>query len=132
MRGFDYNIRNGNSYALINTEIRFPVFATLINAPIRSEFIRNFQLVGFTDVGTAWEGKNPFAHDNPLFQETIREGNSPIAVNVYQYRSPVVAGYGFGFRTSIFGYFVRTDLAWGYDGNKVTGPKVHFSFNLDF
>jgi len=43
-----------------------------------------------------------------------------------------VVGFGPGLRTSIFGYFIRADLAWGYDGNKIISPKLHFSFNLDF
>lgn len=130
MRGFDQNIRNGNSFVLLNAELRVPIFSTLINSPIRSEFIRNFQLVGFTDVGTAWEGFNPFTRSNPLFKDVYQ--NTNVSMSVFQYRSPVVAGYGFGFRTSLFGYFLRTDLAWGYDGAKSTGPKIHFSFNMDF
>lgn len=133
LRGFDQNIRNGNSYACVNAELRIPVFSTLINTPIRSEFIRNFQLVGFTDFGTAWEGLNPYDNSNPLFEEVIRDPeNSPVSVKVIQKKSPIVAGYGFGFRTSLFGYFFRTDFAWGYDGARTTRAKVHFSFNIDF
>ena len=133
LRGFDQNIRNGNSYACVNAELRIPAFSTLINTPIRSEFIRNFQLVGFTDFGTAWEGLNPYDNSNPLFEEVIRDPeNSPVSVKVIQKKSPIVAGYGFGFRTSLFGYFFRTDFAWGYDGARTTRAKVHFSFNIDF
>ncbi|MEZ5195493.1 MAG: hypothetical protein R2764_03590 [Bacteroidales bacterium] len=59
MRGFNQNIRNGNSFAVINSEIRFPVFRYLANKPIKSDFINNFQIVGFGDVGTAWTGFIP-------------------------------------------------------------------------
>jgi hypothetical protein len=31
LRGFDQNIRNGNSFALINSEIRVPIFKYLLN-----------------------------------------------------------------------------------------------------
>ena len=46
LRGFKENVRNGNSFVLANAELRFPVFTYLINSPIRSEVIRNFQFVG--------------------------------------------------------------------------------------
>ena len=65
MRGFQYNIRNGGSFALINSEVRVPIFR-YISSRIRSNLIRNFQLIGFFDVGTAWEGSNPYDRDNPL------------------------------------------------------------------
>ena len=133
MRGFDQNIRNGNSYALINAEIRIPVFSSLFNLNSRSELIKNFQLIGFTDIGTAWEGLSPFNNQNPLFKNVIRDPiTSPVTVTIYQKRNPIVSGFGAGIRTTIFGYFVRADLAWGYDGAKITGPKLHLSFNLDF
>ena len=54
MRGFIQNIRNGNNFMVINSELRFPVFKYLLNRPIRNDFIANFQTVGFLDVGTAW------------------------------------------------------------------------------
>ena len=42
LRGFEQNIRNGNSFALINSELRVPIFRYLLNRPIKSDFIRNF------------------------------------------------------------------------------------------
>src|SRR5262249_25084467 len=33
MRGFYQNIRNGNSFALINSELRIPIFTYLLNTP---------------------------------------------------------------------------------------------------
>lgn len=69
MRGFDQNIRNGNSFAVINSELRFPVFAYFSRKPIKSEFLRNFQLIGFGDVGSAWTGSNPYSGENALFEK---------------------------------------------------------------
>ena len=60
MRGFDQNIRNGNSFMVINSELRLPVFKYLLNTPTRIGIIDNFQVVGFGDVGTAWSGPSPF------------------------------------------------------------------------
>jgi len=59
LRGFDRNVRNGNSYALGNAELRIPIFRYLSRG-IRSSFFKNFQVVGFADVGTAWQGKSPY------------------------------------------------------------------------
>lgn len=130
MRGFRQNIRNGNSYAVVNSELRVPIFAYLINTPIRSEMIRNFQLVAFADAGTAWEGTSPFDEDNPFNSEVIENG--PVTVEVEYFRNPVVAGYGFGARTLLFGYFLRADVAWGLDSGERTGPQWYFSLSLDF
>lgn len=131
MRGFPQNVRNGNSYFVLNSEIRIPVFTYLINTPIRSEFIRNFQIIGFTDIGSAWDGLNPYKDENQIFTSTV--GDTPPIVTVNYFKNPVVFGYGLGFRTSLFGYFIRTDLAWGNDsGQRTKKPRLYISLNLDF
>ncbi|MBA3647473.1 MAG: hypothetical protein H0W62_02810 [Chitinophagales bacterium] len=130
MRGFQQNIRNGNTFALINTEIRFPVFSYLFNTPIRSELIRNFQLVGFGDAGTAWQGLSPYSHDNPFNSSTITQG--PVTVHVNYFREPVVVGYGIGARTTILGYFLRVDYAQGIDSGAKKKPIWYFSLSTDF
>ncbi|MEX2589430.1 MAG: hypothetical protein WD334_04435, partial [Chitinophagales bacterium] len=131
MRGFPQNVRNGNSYFVLNSEIRVPIFTYLINNPIRSEFIRNFQIIGFTDIGSAWEGLNPYKDENQVFTSTIGESSPVVTVNYF--KNPVVFGYGFGLRTSLFGYFIRADLAWGNDsGQRTEKPRLYISLNLDF
>jgi hypothetical protein len=136
VRGFKQNARNGDKFVVLNSELRVPIFAALINSPIRSEFIRNFQLVGFVDVGTAWEGLSPFADSNPLFNEEIPNTNNndpSVIVRVKRYKTPVIMGFGPGVRTSIFGYFIRFDVAWGYDTGQVSkDPAYYFSLGLDF
>ena len=97
MRGFRINIRNGSSYALINSEIRVPIFRVL-SKRIRSSFFRNFQTIGFFDLGTAWEGSSPFNDDNPLNTIVINNGNL-VSAKVNYFRDPIVAGYGVGIRT---------------------------------
>jgi hypothetical protein len=130
LRGFDQNVRNGNSYSLVNTEIRWPIFSFLINAPIRSELIKNFQIITFLDAGTAWVGNNPFSSNNPFNTSQVTQG--PITIFVNYYRNPVVYGYGFGARTSILGYFVRADYAWGVDSGAIGKPIFYLSFGTDF
>lgn len=130
MRGFKQNIRNGNSYAVLNSEIRWPVFKYFIQRPIKSEFVKNFQIVGFTDIGTAWEGKNPYDESNPLFIDYIER--DPVSIKVEYFRNPIVVGYGFGFRSTLLGYFMRFDIAWGKDSGDTNGPVFYFSLCKDF
>lgn len=130
MRGFIQNIRNGNSFALINSEVRVPVFQYFINKPIRSDFIRNFQVVGFGDIGTAWTGLTPYSRNNALFRRDY-PGN-PISISVTKTVEPFVAGYGFGLRSRLLGYFLRADWAWGIDDGEIQDRIFYFSLGLDF
>ncbi len=131
MRGFVQNIRNGNSFALINSEIRWPVFSYFIKKPLRNDFIKNFQIVGFGDVGTAWTGEHPYNEDNSLFKKTITH-KKPFNITLYNVREPVVAGYGFGLRSKLLGYFIRADWAWGVEDGYVLPSVFYLSFSLDF
>ncbi len=130
LRGFTQNIRNGNSFALINSEIRFPIFQYLTHKPIRTDFFRNFQIVGFGDIGTAWTGSSPYAKNNSLFKADYY-GN-PISITVTKNIEPLVGGYGFGLRSRILGYFVRADWAWGIDDGVKQPRLFYFSLGLDF
>lgn len=130
VRGYEQNIRNGSAYATFNSELRFPVFSYLINKPIKAQMIRNFQVVGFFDAGTAWEGLNPFNQDNPY--NTVTFGQDPLSVDANFFRDPVVAGFGWGLRTTIFGYFLRMDRARGIELNGLTKGYWYFSLSLDF
>ena len=111
MRGFTQNIRNGNSFAVLNNELRWPVFKYFTNRPIHSDFLENFQIVSFFDIGTAWSGKSPKGKQNAYNSEIINNG--PITIIIDKDRQPVVYGYGLGVRSRILGYFVRADWAWG-------------------
>ena len=127
MRGFLQNVRNGNNFVVVNTELRVPIFSYLINRPIQSSFIRNFQIVGFADVGTAWVGDSPFADDNPINNESRTVGQ--ITVTYENINDPIVAGTGFGLRTTLLCYFVRADWGWGIE-NGVISKKALFMFSL--
>lgn len=130
MRGFKQNIRNGTNFFLINSELRWPVFRYLFNRPIRSDFINNFQVVLFGDVGTAWNGLSPWDEDNHLFTSYIYRG--PLFIKVEMQKEPLIEGFGLGARTRLFGYFLRGDLAWGVEDGRIGKPVFHFSLSLDF
>lgn len=129
MRGFFYNARNGSSFAVFNTEIRLPLFRYIVNRPIRSDLIHNFQVVGFGDVGSAWTGTDPYSEDNSFNRVVIRR--NPLTITLDNNREPIVAAYGFGMRTRLLGYFVRADWAWGIDDGVIQPRVFHFSLSLD-
>ena len=131
MRGFKQNIRNGNNFLVLNSELRFPVFSYLLDRPINLQFIKNFQIVAFGDVGTAWTGWNPYDPSNSLYTSHYHDGNLDISVT--KMKEPIVGGFGFGLRTTLLGYFVRGDMAWGIEDGVINKkPQFYLSFNLDF
>ena len=131
MRGFAQNIRNGNNFIVLNSELRFPVFSYFANQPINLNFIKDFQIVAFGDFGTAWTGWSPYDPNNSLFTSHITDGN--LNISVTEMKNPWVGGIGVGLRTTLFGYFIRGDVSWGIeDGHINKKPRFYVSFNLDF
>jgi hypothetical protein len=130
MRGHPQNIRNGNSFAVINSELRWPIFRYLINRPIKSNFLYNFQIVGFGDIGTAWTGLHPFSDENSLNREEIQQGS--VLITVQNRREPIVGGFGLGARTKFLGYFIRVDYAWGVENRKINDGFWYISLSMDF
>jgi Tol biopolymer transport system component len=139
MRGFKQNIRNGNNFVLFNSELRFPVIRYLINHPLRSDFLNNFQVIGFTDIGMAWYGWNPLSEDNTqnvitYYQNdpSTGQGGTGVIVTVIDQKSPLVGGVGFGLRSRLLGYFVRLDFGWGIENWEVQKRVIGFSLATDF
>ncbi|MDE6515064.1 MAG: hypothetical protein K2L03_03410 [Bacteroidales bacterium] len=131
MRGFIQNIRNGNSFAVINSEIRFPFAQVLSRGPVKSSFLRHLQLVAFADVGSAWSDWNPWSKDNPFYKQTIEDGK--ITIELEKEANPIVLGFGAGLRCQLLGYFMRFDLAWGVENGLVHDkPVFYFSLSTDF
>lgn len=135
MRGFIQNIRNGNNFALMNHEIRWPFIQYFSKYPL-SNFWSSLQLVGFFDVGTAWSGVSPFgktsAYDYEYIYNNKDTENSTVTVTLETGRDPIVFGYGFGLRAQLLGYFMRFDWAWGVENKTILPYVFYFSMNLDF
>ena len=130
LRGFSQNIRNGSNFIVINSELRWPIFRYLAGHPLGSGFLNNFQVVGFADIGTAWTGLHPFSDENAWNTEIIRNG--PMTITLDANREPIVAGYGFGLRAQLLGYFIRLDWAWGVENWEVQPNMFYLSLSLDF
>ena len=131
LRGFKQNVANGNNAVTINSEIRVPVFATFLNRPINNALIRNFQIIQFFDLGTAWNGKftklerpnviyaNP---SDPFLNVKIKTGGI----------GPFAGGYGFGARSTLLGYFLRVDAAWEMNAFFRGKPMWYIAMGVDF
>ncbi len=128
MRGFKQNVANGNNAAVINSEIRIPLFTSFFNKPINNAFLRNFQLVQFVDMGTAWNGKY-----DKIERPNVLYGSPPITVKVKAGGiGPFAGGYGFGARSTLLGYFLRFDAAWEMNVLFKGKPLYYFAMGLDF
>jgi hypothetical protein len=128
LRGFRQNTANGNNALVINSELRFPVFATLFNKPINNAFLRNFQLVQFFDLGTAWNGNY-----DKIERPTVTYGNTPVSVVIKAGGiGPFAGGYGFGARSTLLGYFLRFDAGWEMNGFFRGKPVLHVAMGVDF
>lgn len=130
MRGFFQNARNGNNFAVINSELRIPVFRYLLKRPILNDFIANFQVVPFFDVGSAWNGVNPYGDQNAINRQIIDRGT--IRVIIDSNKEPFIAGTGIGLRTKLFGYFVRVDWSKGIEDGMFLPRVFHLSVGTDF
>jgi WD40 repeat protein len=129
MRGFIQNKRNGNSFALFNTELRLPVFTFFSSYPIKSDLVRHFQLVAFGDVGVAWTGRHPFDPDNFFNTQVIED--KPVTINIDNLREPIIGGFGIGARSKIWGYFIRFDVAWGVEDFEIQKALPYLSLTKD-
>jgi hypothetical protein len=102
----------------------------LAKQPIKSEFIRHFQVIGFYDVGSAWTGATPYSNESTFNTNSVTQ--NPVTVTVSSNREPIIMGYGFGLRSKVLGYFLRADWAWGIDDNQVLPRVFYLSLNMDF
>ena len=130
LRGFKQNIRNGNSFTLVNAELRWNVVKNIFRYPVRSDFMNSMQLVTFADIGTAFTGPNPWSKEN-TFNQTIVE-NGPIKITLENLNNPIVCGIGGGVRARLLGYFIRFDMAWGIQNGQIAPRISYLSFCNDF
>jgi hypothetical protein len=130
LRGFDYVTQYGTSVAVLNAEFRIPLVRALSSGPITSNFFRNLQFTGFYDIGSSWTGAIPIGNAN---EGRIREiVSGPFTIDLKEYLNPWLYSYGFGFRSMIFGYYLKCDLAWPVVNYQVQDARAQVSLGFDF
>ncbi len=140
LRGFNLGKLTGNSHMLLNAELRLPLVKYLYRGNITSNFLRNLQLVAFSDIGTAWSGRGPFNRQNNL--NTTRIGFDPLndgsgrlpsfGAVVTNFKNPFLIGYGVGARTMLLGYYVKFDYGWGLEDKVVNRAIPYLTLGYDF
>lgn len=137
LRGFNINKLSGRNFLLFNVELRIPVVKYFYQGQVYSNFLKNLQVIAFTDVGTAWTGTGPFSRKNGfntnIYGGTNANGTSPFRATVTDFRNPFLVGYGVGARSTIFGnYFLKFDIGWGMENRDVKKPISYLSLGYDF
>ena len=130
--GYAYNTLNGNNAFLFNAELRFPVVRYFYRGPIASNFLRNFLILGFYNVGSSWTGRSPFATENSINTEIIKNAGSPFQAKIQNFNNPWLQSYGFGVRTVLLGYYMRFDLAYPIKDYSIGKRQFTVSLGYDF
>jgi outer membrane protein assembly factor BamA len=117
LRGYNYNIRSGSKFALVNAELRFPLFKYLVFGPLPLAF-QNIQGVAFVDAGSVWS-------DNKKLQFISSQDGKPITKDL-------LLGMGLGMRLFLLYFPLKVDVAWSYNLQQWSRPKYYISLGADF
>lgn len=132
LRGYDYDEIRGRNVITFTTELRIPLFSYLTRGNITSNFVRNFQLVGFYDVGSAWNDFAPWERVNDQNTEVINTEGSPFVVVLNNFNNPWLQSYGAGLRTVLLNYYVKFDVARPIRNYETEDLKFYFTLGYNF
>lgn len=117
LRGYNYNTRSGSKFALLNAELRFPLFKYLVFGPLPLAF-QNIQGVAFIDAGSVWS-------NNKKLQFISSQDGRPITKDL-------LLGMGVGMRLFLLYFPLKVDVAWSYNLQQWSRPKYYISLGADF
>ncbi|GAB3217478.1 biopolymer transporter Tol [Algoriphagus aestuariicola] len=132
LRGYDYDEIRGNKVITFTTELRIPLFSYLTRGNITSNFVRNFQLVGFYDIGSAWDEFAPWERVNDQNTEVINTEGSPFVIVLNNFNNPWLQSYGAGLRTVLLNYYVKFDMARPIRNYEKEDLKFYFTLGYNF
>lgn len=132
LRGYNYNTFQGRNVMSFSGEVRFPINQLLSNSDLKSNFLKNLQIVGFYDIGSAWDDLSPFEKKNNLNIEEISNEGSPFSAVINNFSNPWLQSTGVGVRTMLFGFFSRIDFSFPIRNFETLDPKLQLSFGYDF
>ena len=117
VRGYDYNALNGTRFGVVNLELRFPLVRYLILGALPIGFA-NMLGTAFVDVGSAWSDTKAWRafHSTP-------DGTRG---------KDLLIGTGFGARFFLFGFPLRIDVAWSFNGSGFSTPMWYFTLGPEF
>ena len=132
LRGYDYDEIRGSNVVTFSSELRIPLFAYLSRGNITSNFIRNFQLVGFYDAGSSWTNSAPWERVNDQNTEVIRTEGSPFVITLNNFNNPWLQSYGAGVRTVLLNYYVKLDAARPIRNYSVEKTRFYVTLGYNF
>ncbi len=132
LRGFDYDEIRGRNALTFSTELRLPLFSYLTRGTITSNFVKNFQLVGFYDIGSAWNDAAPWEKVNDQNTEVINTSGSPFVIVLNNFNNPWLQSYGAGLRTVLMNYYIKFDVARPVRNYKTEDLKFYFTLGYNF
>lgn len=132
LRGFDYNETYGANALCLNAELRLPFFRYIVNSPISSAFLRNFEIQAFCDLGAAWTDASPLSKNGGVFSKKYATENSPFSAEIASSQNPWLSSYGWGLRSVLLGYYLKVDFAYPVRDLRTGDQRVYFTLGMDF
>lgn len=118
MRGFNYNVKNGTKFALMNYELRYPFIQYLVTGGLPIA-LGNITGATFLDIGSSWTVDKAYRGFNTdMYGNTVSQD--------------MLIGTGMGIRMFLFGLPLKIDVAWSFTGSAFSIPKYYFSLGGDF
>lgn len=117
VRGYNYNALNGTRFGIANVELRFPLVRYFILGALPIGF-QNILGAAFVDVGSAWRDTKAWQAFRSINGETVTKD--------------LLIGTGFGARVVFFGFPLRIDVAWRFNGSGFSSPVYYFSLGPEF
>lgn len=116
MRGYGFAQLRGSKFALLNAELRFPLFTALVAGPVPI-LLQGIMGSFFLDMGTAF---------NNQFEATAQD---EFGQTVYK---DLLISSGIGVRSFLFGLPIKMDIVWRKTYENWTSPEYLFSLGFDF
>ncbi len=132
LRGYDYDEIRGSNVITFSAELRIPVFSYLSRGNIASNFIKNFQLIGFYDAGSSWTNAAPWERVNDQNTEVIDTEGSPFEITLNNFNNPWLQSYGAGLRTVLLNYYVKFDVARPMRDYTIEKPRFYVTLGYNF
>jgi hypothetical protein len=108
--------------------------STLFDKISNNAFLRDFQITQFIDFGSAWNGSfKKIKRPETIYNQLPNGNTSQVSVKLKTGGvGPFVGGYGFGARSTLFGYFMKYDISWPMNTFFGGKPVMYVSLGLDF
>lgn len=132
LRGYDYDEIRGSNVITFSAELRIPIFSYLSRGNIASNFIKNFQLIGFYDAGSSWTDSAPWERVNDQNTEVIDTEGSPFEITLNNFNNPWLQSYGAGLRTVLLNYYVKFDVARPVRDYSVQKTRFYVTLGYNF